>query len=185
MSISWFFWWVYQLPPHHLILLLLVCTLAFVQMHRQLQQRAWWHRGLILLLALWAAAVLWVTILNRSGGTKGVLYLTPFHSYREYLATGNREVLRSCLMNVALFYPAGLLYAALLSKHRSTARRAVITAVVFAIVGSSIEVIQYALCLGRAEIDDVLHNVLGAVIGCLSLSLGSIPLPDQNGHPCV
>lgn len=180
MRLSRLFWWVYQLPIAGLILMLLAGTLVFLQLHRQLQHRPWWRPGLIALLAVWAAAALWVTILNRSGGTEGILFLTPFHSYREFLATGNREILRSSFMNVALFYPAGLLFAAVIPKRRSIGKRIVIAAAVFAMFSLSIELAQYWFWLGRAEIDDVIHNALGITLGCLALE----PFLYENKHPC-
>ena len=91
----------------------------------------------------------------------------PFHSYREMVATGNREILRSSFMNVVLFYPGGLFLAAILPKRW----RIPVTAVVFCLFSLSIEIMQHSLFLGRGEIDDVLHNTLGAVCGCLALSL--------------
>ncbi len=173
MSLSRFFWWIYQLPIADLIRILLVCTIVFLWLHRQFDERPWWRAGLLALLTVWVAAFLWVTILNRSGGTVGNLFLSPFHSYREFLDTGNGEILRSSFMNVALFYPAGLLWAAVMPKGWSITRRTVVAAAVFCLFSLSIELVQYRYLLGRAEIDDVIHNTLGAGFGCLALFLES------------
>lgn len=165
MNISRLFWWVYQLPPVSMIGILLTYTLMFLRLNRRLQKRLWWRAGIIALLSLWVFAALWTTILNRRSGTDIALLLVPFHSYREFLDTANLEILRSSFMNVALFYPAGLLLAALLPKQR----RAAVTIAVLAVFSLSIELVQYFQLLGRAEIDDVIHNTLGAVLGAASI----------------
>lgn len=163
MSLSKLFWWVYRLSPVELVWILLVCTLVFFWLLRRLRGRSFPAA----MLMLWLGAALWATILNRSGETMGSFQAIPFHSYREMMDTGNREILRSSFMNVALFYPGGLLLAAILPKRW----RLAVTVVAFAALSMSIEITQHALFLGRGEIDDVLHNTLGAVCGCLALSL--------------
>lgn len=83
-------------------------------------------------------------------------------------------------MNVVLFYPAGLLLAAVLPKRW----RFPVTAVVFVLFSLSIEIAQHSLFLGRGEIDDVLHNTLGAMLGCTALSLESTLFPsDKRSKP--
>lgn len=121
-------------------------------------------------------AVLYVTLLNRGGGTMGGFQWVPFHSYAEVLAGGNREILRSSFMNVVLFYPAGLLLAAVLPKRW----RVLITVAVLGIFSLSIETVQHALSLGRGEIDDVLHNTLGTACGCMALSLEPKLFPTKK-----
>lgn len=176
MSIGRLFWWIYQLPPAVLIGILLVCTIVFLWLHRQLCDRIWQKGCLVALLTLWAAAALRLTILNRSGGEMGDFQLIPFHSYAEVLAGGNPEILRSNFMNVVLFYPAGLLLAAILLKQWRTP----VTVAVLCMFSLSIEGAQYALFLGQGEIDDVLHNTLGALCGCLTLSLETKFFPTRK-----
>lgn len=126
------------------------------------------HRRLLPLwggmLLVWAAAVLYLTVWSRSGSGSYRTEWIPFHSYREVLAAGNREILRSNFMNLVLFYPAGLLLAALLPK-RWRGWRLPALIVTFAIFSFGIEYAQYHWALGRPEIDDVIHNTLGAVLG--------------------
>ena len=176
MSLSMLFWWIYQLPPADLILILLACMTSFLWLHRQMEGLRWRRGFLMAVLLVWAAAAVYVTLLNRGGGTMGGFQWVPFHSYTEVLAGGNREILRSSFMNVVLFYPAGLLLAAVLPKRW----RVLITVAVLGIFSLSIEIVQHALSLGRGEIDDVLHNTLGAVIGCLALSLEPKLFPTKK-----
>lgn len=172
MSISRLFLWIYRLSSGGLLFLLFLGTLLLflLRKHERLRQL------FPLLLPIWAAAVLWVTLLNRSSETLGDFQWLPLYSYREMFLTGNREILRSNMMNVALFYPGGLLLAAVLPKRRRTPI-VVTTLLLFSI---PIELIQQALFLGRGEIDDVLHNTLGAWLGCIALSLEPKLFPTRK-----
>ena len=176
MRLSRLLWWVYQLPIADLIRILLVCTMVFLWLHRQLDAYRWRCGLWTAVLTVWTAAVIWATILNRGGGTAGVFQTIPFHSYREIRETGNWEILRSSFMNVVLFYPAGLLLAAVLPKRW----RVLITVAILGIFSLSIEIVQHALSLGRGEIDDVLHNTLGAACGCMALSLEPKLFPTKK-----
>ena len=79
------------------------------------------------------------------------------------LGGGERELLRSAFMNVLLFYPGALLLRSILP--RGTGLLVVLGLFAATVV---IEVCQFALQLGYAETDDVLHNTLGAVLGVLA-----------------
>lgn len=169
MSISWLFWWIYQLDREVLVWSFLGCTLLFLWLHRHCRERLWWRGVLGVLFLLWTGAALWVTVLNRNGGT-GEVWLYPlFHSYRTFADTGNWEILHSNSMNVLLFYPAGLLIAASLPNRWGRGRRALTGFAVFGLFSLSIELVQYWQLLGQAELDDVLHNTLGAVLGSIMI----------------
>ena len=104
--------------------------------------------------------------------------MIPFHSYRAVIAGENKEILRSNFMNVVLFYPAGLFACELLPKSWSRAKRVILVAVLFALVSAGIEFCQYHFALGQAEVDDVIHNALGALIGAL---IGTMPIKWKTG----
>lgn len=173
MSISLLFTRIYQTPPAVIVTLLLGCTLVFLLLHRHLEDRRWWRGAVLAALLLWTAAVLWVTILNRSPEERDAFQWVFLHSYRELQQTGNREILLSNFMNGALFYPAGVLLGAILPKRW----RLPVAAAVLVAFSLSIELSQYALELGRGEMDDVLHNTLGGALGCFGLMLGHRVFP--------
>ena len=68
-------------------------------------------------------------------------------------------------MNVLLFYPGGLLLAGLLPQRFRDRRGMLFAVVCFGLFSLSIELCQHFLQLGTAEVDDVLHNTLGAAAG--------------------
>ena len=68
-------------------------------------------------------------------------------------------------MNAVLFYPDGLLTAALLPKKWPAWAKLLLIAVIFCGISVGVEYMQYIWSLGRCEIDDVIHNTLGALVG--------------------
>ena len=118
------------------------------------------------LAVLAVLAVIYVTLFRRQSG-KGEVFLMPFHSFAE--ARAQKEMYRSMLMNVFLFTPLGVtLPFALPKKIRHPVGLTVFAAALFSV---GIEAVQYCEHLGRCETDDVIMNVLGAAIGCLSFIL--------------
>lgn len=69
-------------------------------------------------------------------------------------------------MNIAFFYPFGFLLCGLDFKFISERKW---TIAIFAFIFSfSVEILQLIFRLGYAEIDDVIHNTLGAIIGIIA-----------------
>ena len=119
--------------------------------------------GLICAVLFWCATVVFITVLNRTSNMCHEVCFIPLYSYWEVTEGGTKELLRTKFMNVALFYPGGVLIRALLPRGR---RKCLVTAMVaFAFFSFSIETIQFFFSLGTPEIDDVLHNALGALLG--------------------
>jgi len=171
---------IYCMSPISILVLLLCITWVFMLLHRRLGEHLWWRALLTAAILLWGCAILWATVWSRSDTQMVGLRLVPLHSYREVLAGGNRETLRSNFMNVVLFYPAGLLFAAILPERCRIARRTAAAVAVFALFSLLIESIQFCCGLGRAEIDDVIHNTLGAVCGCMAFSFGPKLFPTDK-----
>ena len=132
-----------------------------------------------LLFLAWLTVIAVATLTDR---TPGIIpaepELIPFHSYRAVMAGENKEIFRSNFMNVILFYPAGLFACELLPKSWSLAKRVILVVVLFALVSAGIEFCQYHFALGQAEVDDVIHNALGALIGAL---ISTIPVKWKPG----
>ena len=95
--------------------------------------------------------------------------LIPFHSYLELFETGNDEILRTNFMNIALFYPAGLLLAPQFPENWPRNRKMLFVGIAFALLSVVIEYAQFRYSLGEPEIDDVIHNTFGAITGALPI----------------
>ena len=161
------FLWFYCLDLPFALFLIAAMTSLFVALRQRFRKRTVWKPGIAALFCLWAVLVIWKTVLSRKA-VPGASEIQPlFHSYLQVLHGGNREILRSNLMNVFLFYPAGLLIASLLSEKCKPAITIVLILFLFTALSIGIEFCQYRFGLGETEADDVLHNTLGAVSGAL------------------
>lgn len=155
---------IYRMSGTELIACCIVGTIGYHALRRVYEQQHRFSIGSVLLI-LWAAAVICSTILGRDCGQSRSFHLIPLYSYREVLMGGSRDILRSNFMNVLLFFPAGLLYTGLAPRHRISGRGMLCTVLVFSLFSMSIELVQFRFCLGQGEMDDVLHNTLGAALG--------------------
>ncbi len=86
--------------------------------------------------------------------------LTPFWSYRVYYWGDEPQLLYENIMNMAVFIPVGL-FLGLVSKKNKLWQVLVIGSG----VSVSIEILQFVLKRGFAEVDDVMHNTAGCFLG--------------------
>ncbi|MGM9537118.1 MAG: VanZ family protein [Candidatus Onthomonas sp.] len=164
-----FFRFIYIQPLYRVIAVALLVLLLWRQLRgpiwRRVNRPALWRWTAFGLLLLWALVVLYMTLLNRGEGG-GAVMLTPFWSYREALSGGNRELLRSNLMNVLLFLPGGLLVGEL-TPRSWRGKTALLALGLSLLLSAGIETLQGIFGLGIAEVDDVIHNTLGGLLGSL------------------
>lgn len=93
------------------------------------------------LFLLWLAVIAVATLANRvPAELPATPQFIPFHSHRAVLNGENKEIFRSNLMNVVLFYPAGLLACELLPKDWGRSKKVILTVVLFALISAGIEV---------------------------------------------
>lgn len=178
--ISSFVDWIYQRSFFFLIQWGIVVILCLVCLYRSCRDRMWWRPLQAAVLFVWFAAVLYVTLLSRENGGNYSISLIPFHSYLELLQGGTRELLRSNFMNAYLFFPAGAAIFLLCPSRWSTWKRGASTVLICACLSLSIESLQYLLVRGHFEMDDILHNTLGAAAGC---ALCGIACQSPRWHP--
>lgn len=158
--------WFYCLPMRDVQLLLLGCTVAYFIIHMMLRHRKWWKWTLGMTLVALMVAVVVTTLGGRGEGGNYQVNLIPFHSYRAVRDGANPELYRSNFMNAALFYPAGLLAVTLMPKKWTALSRCLLVVTLFCAMSAGIEFLQFRFSLGQVEIDDVIHNTLGALTGC-------------------
>ena len=107
---------------------------------------------------------LYPSALIRAGGETRELVLEPFRSLKLYFDTGYEEWIRVIVMNIAMFYPLGCVYACFNKNKKTKPWMFFVFAFLFSVV---IETVQYAFSLGVSETDDVINNTLGALLGYL------------------
>lgn len=125
----------------------------------------------IIMLLLSTFFVLAVTILSRDIGSGSELSLVPFSSWINYFKGSNDEFLRTNIFNMLLFMPFGASLYAVRYIRSSFKGLLMITSVSAMLLSFSVELGQWFLQCGEVEADDVIHNVLGAVIGVLLAKL--------------
>lgn len=156
---------LYRLPPKLIVAGFFLASALFLELCRRYGRRRWFGVGTGMALLLWLAVAVWTTLLGRSNPAPEPPVWVPLYSHWEAFHNGKRELLRSNFMNLALFYPGGLLTARILPKAWSPRGR-LITVLAFAIALSvGIELCQLHFALGKPEVDDVIHNALGALLG--------------------
>ena len=114
------------------------------------------------LLLLFIFVVLSSTVLTRMSGKERLYKLIPFWSWREVIR-GNIGILEENLLNLILLFPFGFLLPFVFYRKISW-YKSLLVGLIFSFF---IEISQLILCRGFFEWDDMIHNSLGAMIGCI------------------
>ena len=164
--------WFYCLSIPSAIARTAAFGVLFLILRRRLRKMRFWRLITAVLFLGWLAVIAIATLADRTPGTIAAdpIYI-PFHSYRALFAGESTEILRGTLINVLLFFPAGLLAWDLFPETWNPHKKLLCSTAVFALLSFTIELCQYLFALGQAEADDVLHNTLGALSGSLTAVL--------------
>lgn len=117
-----------------------------------------------ILLLIFLGVVFGSTVFTRMPGTRAY-ELVPFWSWREVL-NGDRELLIENILNCILLIPAGLLLPIMLN-HPIRFWKGLLIGIVISAV---IETCQLVFCRGLFEWDDMIHNGIGCMIGCMIMN---------------
>lgn len=114
-----------------------------------------------ILLILYIFCIVYITVLSRNRSIRRIAHTDPFWSY-SFLLHGNLEKLSGIFQNILLFVPIGYMLASF--QHR---RWKGFSAAVFlsAFLSLTIECVQYFTGFGWFDVDDLINNSVGAVIG--------------------
>lgn len=119
--------------------------------------KKWQNIIVIVSLAASAALILWLTLFSRLG-TESRLFKPPFWSYRAIL-NGSGKALLEDIGNIVLFIPIGVAITLFLGV---SAKQSLLIGFTLSL---AIESCQWFFWLGVFEVDDLLHNTIGAGIG--------------------
>lgn len=105
--------------------------------------------------------------------------ILPFQTIKSYLL-GTFDVSRTVVLynifgNIGLFIPLGV-YLQLFKKNK----RILISIFIIFIISLSVEIIQFIFGIGATDIDDILLNCLGGIIGILCYKLLTTFIKDNN-----
>ena len=129
--------------------------------------------------ALYAAFLLKLLFLSRAPGSERSVNLVPFASIANYSSSHARGAGRIAFANVVgnilIFIPLGV-YASWLRNRAS----AWVTMLTVASVSVAVEIIQGVFGVGASDIDDVILNSVGGLIGILTFMLLSAILRERS-----
>ena len=115
-----------------------------------------------LLLVLFLGIVFGSTVFTRGQKPYPEYNLELFWSWKE-IYHGSRELLAENLLNMVLLLPAGLLLPVTV-RHRLAWWKGLLAGMM---ISSVIEICQLVLCRGLFEWDDIIHNGIGCMLGCM------------------
>ena len=113
----------------------------------------------ILLLVEYIFLLFCSTVIFRATGETSKYDFHPFWSYQA-IQDGREDLLAENIMNVVVFIPVGLLLS--IAFKQVTWWKALL---IGCCISVTIESLQFLLMRGFSELDDVMHNTLGCLIG--------------------
>ncbi|MBT8159690.1 VanZ family protein [Arthrobacter sp. GN70] len=126
--------------------------------------------AIVAVFALYAAFLLRLLLFSRAPGSERSINLIPFASIAEYAFSHSpgtaRVAFANVVGNILIFIPLGA-YASWL-RHRAAAWLTMLTV---ASVSVAVEIIQGVFAVGASDIDDVILNSVGGLIGMLVFRL--------------
>ena len=168
----------YCLPIWQAVVWVLGATGGFWVLRRLLGERKFWRPGVATAVCCWLAAIVFCTLVRKSGTGDGAVLWLPFQSYFALIGGGNPELLRMNFMNTVLFYPLGLLGSELLPEAWPLKKRLAVMACVALAFSAGIELIQFLARYGYGEVDDILHNTAGMCLGVAAGGRGKKNSPN-------
>lgn len=106
---------------------------------------------------IYISCILYITILSRTKSLNYIVKPIPFWSFIDWFR-GNWARGVSIALNVVLFIPLGYLLSGLWKSKRVP----VITCLVVTI---AIEIVQLITCRGYFDVDDIISNLVGSIVG--------------------
>lgn len=113
----------------------------------------------LLILVEYVVLIYCITVFLRPLQESSAINFRPFWGFHAFLA-GQNAVMAEKIMNLVVFVPVGALIG--IADRRLKWYQVLL---VSALLSISIEFFQFVLKRGYAELDDVIHNAIGALIG--------------------
>ena len=131
-----------------------------------------------ILLSLYIVVLLYFTVTGRYSHEEYEYKINFFTSYRWFFQYNGEQVLRQLLINFVMLMPVGFLLPAVINaKHKY-----LITLALSLLLTVFIETMQLITKCGSFEIDDIINNFVGAVIGMLIYMLLNKIIQNRKGN---
>ena len=116
-----------------------------------------------ILLSLYIVVLLYFTVVGRYSHEEYEYKINFFTSYRWFFQYNGEQVLRQLLINFVMLMPVGFLLPVVIkAKHKY-----LITMALSLLLTVFIETMQLITKCGSFEVDDIINNFIGAVLGML------------------
>lgn len=142
-------------------LLLTAALLAFVLLRRR--KIFWFQAAAGLALLVFLGIVFASTVFTRTPDGERKYCLELFWSWKKVFLENSQPLLKENLLNMILLFPMGLLLPVMCGKRLSWWKGFLSGAA----VSAAIEICQLVFCRGLFEWDDMIHNGIGCMAGCL------------------
>lgn len=131
-----------------------------------------------ILLSLYIVVLLYFTVTGRYSHEEYEYQINFFTSYRWFFQYNGEQVLRQLLINLVMLMPVGFLLPVVINaKHKY-----LITMALSLLLTVFIETMQLITKCGSFEIDDIINNFVGAVIGMLIYMLLNKIIQNRKGN---
>ena len=122
-----------------------------------------------ILLSLYIVVLLYFTVVGRYSHEEYEYKINFFTSYRWFFKYNGEQVLRQLLINLVMIMPVGFLLPVVIkAKYKY-----LITMALSLLLTVFIETMQLITKCGSFEVDDIINNFIGAVLGMLVYALCS------------
>ena len=132
--------------------------------------------GVAILLSLYIVVLLYFTVVGRYSHEEYEYKINFFTSYRWFFQYNGEQVLRQLLINLVMLMPVGFLLPIIIN----TKHKYLITMALSLLLTVFIETMQLITKCGSFEIDDIINNFIGAVIGTMLYALCSKLLKSKT-----
>ncbi len=120
------------------------------------------NKGMLALFLVYMLAMSYITYFSRDVRRHSVIMMVPFAALKSALKSGSQEALNHLMLNVAMFVPLGMLLPAVCPQKLARLRFVLPIAMMCTTL---IESLQLITRMGDCDIDDIIANTSGAVIG--------------------
>lgn len=131
-----------------------------------------------ILLSLYIVVLLYFTVVGRYSHEEYGYEINFLTSYRWLFQQNGEQMLRQLLINLVMLMPVGFLLPVVIkAKHKY-----LITMALSLLLTVFIETMQLITKCGSFEIDDIINNFVGAVLGMLIYMLFSRIIQNRKGN---
>ena len=128
---------------------------------------------------LYALILFFLLFKKKSVGSFRTINLIPFRTIIDYLF--NEDVIvrsfafSNIMGNIAIFIPLGIYIPLLINKKSIFTNSAIV-----ALISLCVEIVQYILVIGTADVDDIILNTIGGLLGILIFKLVYLIFKDKS-----